>query len=89
MTTTPARRIADTLALAAAPTFAAAALATAVATATAPMALCTGGGPLPVTLPGDAMTAMYLLMSLFHLPAWLKRPPGRGRADMTTEGDRP
>jgi hypothetical protein len=33
------------------------------------MALCSpGSGILPI----DGMTAMYLLMSLFHLPPWLK-----------------
>lgn len=74
MTTTPARSPAGWLALAAAPTFAAMALVS--ATGGAPMALCTGGGPLPL----DGMTAMYLLMSLFHLPPWLKRAPWRGRA---------
>ena len=69
MTTTVRRlrRMADWLALAAAPTFAAMALASAAGAA--PMALCIGAGPLPI----DGMTAMYLLMSLFHLPPWLKR----------------
>jgi hypothetical protein len=78
MTTTPrsmdARRMSGLLALAAAPTFAAMAVVTAIGAA--PMALCTGSGPPLV----DPMTAMYLLMSLFHLPPWLKRAPGRGRA---------
>lgn len=67
--TTPAHArmaTADWLALAAAPAFAAMALVT-VMTA-APMALC-ATGPLPL----DGMTAMYLLMSLFHLPPWLRR----------------
>jgi hypothetical protein len=41
----------------------------AVATAGAhAMALCAPG---PGVLPIDSMTAMYLLMSLFHLPPWL------------------
>jgi hypothetical protein len=74
MTTTTAARMADRLALAAAPAFALMAIASAAAGA--PMALCTGGGPLPV----DGMTAMYLLMSLFHLPPWLRRASRRGRA---------
>ena len=56
----------DGLALAAAPTFGLMALATAKAPA---MALCFAG---PNILPIDGMTAMYLLMSLFHLPPWLR-----------------
>ena len=66
---------ADRLALAAAPAFAAMALASAAGAA--PMALCMGRGPLPL----DGMTAMYLLMCLFHLPPWLKRAAGRVAAD--------
>jgi hypothetical protein len=56
----------DVLALAAAPTFA----LMAIAIGNSPgMALCaTGAGFLPI----DGMTAMYLLMSLFHLPPWLR-----------------
>ena len=73
MTTTPALRAADRLALAAAPAFAAMALASAAGAA--PMAPCMAPGPLPL----DGMTAMYLLMCLFHLPPWLKRASGRGR----------
>jgi hypothetical protein len=61
----------DALALAAAPTFALMALATGSSPA---MALCApGAGVLPI----DGMTAMYLLMSLFHLPPWLKLAPRR------------
>jgi hypothetical protein len=54
------------LALAASPTFALLAL---IAANDGPMhALCSSGSsPIPV----DGMTAMYLLMSLFHLPPWL------------------
>lgn len=56
----------DVLALAAAPTFA----LMAIATGTSPeMVLCSTG---PGSLPIDDMTAMYLLMSLFHLPPWLR-----------------
>jgi hypothetical protein len=56
----------DVLALAAAPTFA----LMAIATGSSPtMALCAPGAGL---LPIDGMTAMYLLMSLFHLPPWLR-----------------
>ena len=42
----------------------------AIATGNSPaMALCApGAGFLPI----DGMTAMYLLMSLFHLPPWLR-----------------
>ncbi|RSY84638.1 hypothetical protein DAH66_11180 [Sphingomonas koreensis] len=54
------------LALAAAPVFAAMALIS--ATDAPPLSMCAGGSTL---LPVDGMTAMYLLMSLFHLPPWL------------------
>jgi hypothetical protein len=57
--------VVDWLALAAAPTFALMAVATAGSHA---MALCAPG---PAVLPIDSMTAMYLLMSLFHLSPWL------------------
>lgn len=60
------------LALAASPTFALMALITAVDAP--PLALCTGSIRI---LPIDGMTAMYVLMSLFHLPPWLKLA-GRG-----------
>ena len=56
----------DVLTLAAAPTFAVMAIATGNSPA---MTLCApGAGILPI----DGMTAMYLLMSLFHLPPWLR-----------------
>jgi hypothetical protein len=55
------------LALAATPTFAL--MAWTAANAAPSMPLCSGG---PGTLPIDRMTAMYLLMSLFHLSPWLK-----------------
>lgn len=55
------------IALAAAPSLAAMALISAL---DAPrLALCAAGRTL---LPIDGMTSMYLLMSLFHLPPWLK-----------------
>jgi len=60
------------LRLAAAPVFAAMALIS--ATNAPPLALCAAGATL---LPVDGMTAMYLLMSLFHLPPWLTLA-GRG-----------
>jgi hypothetical protein len=52
------------LALAASPTFALMAWI-----AAPPMLLCSSGSSI---LPIDGMTAMYLLMSLFHLSPWLK-----------------
>lgn len=54
------------LGLAAAPTFAVMVL---IAASDAPLALCTAGATI---LSVDGMTAMYFLMSLFHLPPWLK-----------------
>jgi hypothetical protein len=39
-----------------------------------PMAFCAPGSSI---LPIDSMTAMYLLMSLFHLSPWLKLASGR------------
>ena len=38
------------------------------------------GSTGPSILPIDGMTAMYLLMSLFHLPPWLKLASAAGRA---------
>lgn len=68
--------LADWLTLAAAPTFAFMALLTAVP----------GGGPLDVlcsAMPGaspfSGMALMYLLMSAFHLGAWLRLLAGRRR----------
>jgi hypothetical protein len=67
-----ARGVAGWLALAASPTFA---LMAWVAATDAPrMALCSSGSSI---LPIDGMTAMYLLMSLFHLSPWLKFASGR------------
>jgi hypothetical protein len=63
----PARGAAGWLAIAASPTFALMALFS-VHDAHR-IALCSSGSNL---LPVDGMTAMYLLMSLFHLPPWLK-----------------
>lgn len=56
------------LALAAAPVFAAMALICAIDAP--PLSMCAAGATV---LPVDGMTAMYLLMSLFHLPPWLNR----------------
>lgn len=51
-----------------------------------PAALCFSS---PRLLPLDGMTAMYLLMSLFHLPPWLKlasaRPGARSRPTTGTD----
>lgn len=67
------------LALAAAPTFAF-------------MAWVEAGGMATLCSPGagiGSMSMMYLLMSLFHLPAWLRRGPHGSRTNRqpTTEGD--
>ncbi|MBH0236380.1 hypothetical protein [Methylobrevis albus] len=72
------------LALAAAPTFAVMALVE--VTHARPPALC---APVAGLLPIDGMTAMYLLMSVFHLPPWLKLAAGRPAASPgpTPEGD--
>jgi hypothetical protein len=55
------------LALAASPVFALMALVAAF-DAARPAFCASGSGILPI----DGMTAMYLLMSLFHLAPWLK-----------------
>jgi len=60
------------LALAASPTFAL--MAWVAANHASQMALCSVGSSI---LPVDGMTAMYLLMSLFHLAPWLKIAAGR------------
>ncbi len=57
----------NALALAASPVFAAMGALTAIDAQA--MALCAS---TPGFLPIDGMTAMYLLMSLFHLPPWLR-----------------
>jgi len=67
-----ARGAAGWLALAAAPTFAL--MAWTAARNASPMPLCSMA---PGILPIDGMTAMYLLMSLFHLSPWLKLVSGR------------
>jgi len=66
------RGAAGWLALAASPTFAL--MAWVAANHASPMALCSVGSGI---LPADGMTAMYLLMSLFHLSPWLKIASGR------------
>jgi hypothetical protein len=74
------RRITAWLAIAAAPTFAAMAIITTFATGESMGTMCGGDHS---SLPG--MTAMYLLMSLFHASPWLqlmghRRKRERGRA---------
>lgn len=56
------------LRLAAAPVFAVMALIS--GTDAPPLSMCAAGATV---LPVDGMTAMYLLMTLFHLPPWLAR----------------
>jgi hypothetical protein len=66
-----ARGAAGCLALAASPTFA---LMAWIAANDAPSTvLCASGSS---SLPVNGMTAMYLLMSLFHLSPWLKLASG-------------
>ncbi len=67
-----ARGAAGWLALAASPTFAL--MAWGAANDAPRMAFCSAGSGL---LPIGGMTAMYLLMSLFHLSPWLKLASGR------------
>lgn len=62
------QRAADWLALAAAPTFTAMALLSAFPGDASAQMLCSAGAVSPM----NGMVAMYLLMSAFHLPAWLK-----------------
>ena len=66
---------ADAVRLAAAPTFAA--MAALTATSGMPDVLCASASPL------GGMVPMYVLMSLFHMPPWLKliaRPSSRWNA---------
>jgi hypothetical protein len=60
------------LARAASPSFAL--MACIAANHASPIAFCSSG---PNLLPIDGMTAMYLLMSLFHLSPWLKLASAR------------
>jgi hypothetical protein len=69
------RGIADALAYAASPTFAL--LALVAASDASRMALCSASGGMP---PFDGMMTMYLLMSLFHLPPWLRLISKAGRS---------
>jgi hypothetical protein len=67
-----ARDAAGWLALAVSPT--SALMAWIAANDASPIALCSSGSSI---LPVDGMTAMYVLMSLFHLSPWLKLASGR------------
>jgi len=68
----PACGVAGWLALTASP--ACAFMAWLVANDAGPIALCSSGAGLHSI---GGMAAMYMLMSLFHLPAWLKLASGR------------
>jgi hypothetical protein len=69
-----ALRAADPLSLAAAPAFATMALIAEIPGAGQPEILCSvAQGALPLS----GMTVMYLLMSVFHLPPWLRLIFGR------------
>jgi len=71
-----ARRTTEWLGLAAAPTFAIMALLTSVLGGGQPDILCSAAEHAS---PLSGMTAMYLLMSVFHSPPWLKLIAGRHR----------
>ena len=68
-----ARRLANGLYLAAAPTFATMALLTGVLGGGSPDALCSTASASPL----GGMVPMYLLMSAFHSAPWLKLIAGR------------
>ena len=78
--------MASSLTLAASPTFAL--MAWVAANDAHAMALCSSGSSI---LPLNGMTAMYLLMSFFHLSPWLNLASGRpwARTLPTTKGDWP
>ena len=58
------------VALAAAPVFAGMALIASISASSPPGMLCSA---VPNVSPLSGMTLMYLLMSAFHLPAWLQK----------------
>lgn len=71
----PLPSVAGCLCLAAAPTFAVMALLTTTSRHAVPGMICSSA---PIWSPLDGMSAMYLLMSAFHLPAWLRLVVGAG-----------
>jgi hypothetical protein len=71
-----ARGAAGWLSLAAAPSFALMALVTGLAGG-APAMLCMHDASMGATGALGGMGTMYLLMSVFHLPAWLRLIAGR------------
>ena len=77
----------DWLSLAAAPTFAIMALLTVVVGSIQPDAICSGAKHTSLL---SGMIPMYLLMSAFHSPPWLKlissRDQNEARAILRTEG---
>ena len=73
--TWPVRGVAGCLALAASPTFAL--MAWIGANHSAPVTFCSSVSRIA---PVDGMTAMYLLMSVFHLSPWLKLVAAHPRA---------
>src|SRR5271155_3289116 len=73
--TRPALRVADGISLAAAPTFAIMALVTGIHGSGSPDMLCSATQD---AWPLTGMVSMYLLMSAFHSPPWLKRIFWRG-----------
>ena len=78
-----ARRVANALYLAAAPTFAIMALITGVVGGPTD-ALCSAAGASPL----GGMVPMYVLMSAFHLAPWLKLISGRRNRKRPDEGTR-
>ncbi|QUD88141.1 hypothetical protein [Phenylobacterium montanum] len=68
-----ARGLAGWLSLAAAPTFAVMAVLTAVSGGGGMEMMCSPGAGSPLS----GMVPMYLLMSAFHSPAWLRLAFGR------------
>ena len=70
---------ADWLYLAAAPTFAIMALLTGILGGALPDALCSAASASPL----GGMVPMYLLMSAFHLPPWLRLVGRRNGARVT------
>jgi hypothetical protein len=70
------RTLVRRLSLAATPTFAGMALVTGVFCSARPDGLCSAAGTVS---PLSGMVVMYLLMSVFHLPPWLRLVSSRRR----------